>query len=291
MRTYIYIVADYPFTLTLPEEVDVERLLPSFRPFRVNEEGVGESPLFRFEVVEALPAYGEVTRVLDEAENDLGLTRIMETTVGFLIELRFTPGGAVHRLFAGRDFTEAKAVIRREDPYAGESLSALLRIVCAQAVLLHGGISVHAAAVSLQGRGYLFMGKSGTGKSTHAALWQRVFEGCELINDDNPIIRMTEEGVRVYGTPWSGKTPCYRNLSFPVEQIVRLRQSTDNRFHQKTEVEAFITLLPGCSALRTSALHHDALCDTLVKVVTAVSVGELECRPDEEAVKVCKNRI
>ena len=66
----------------------------------------------------------------------------------------------------------------------------------------------HSAVVSYQGKGYMFLGRSGTGKSTHASLWRRYIEGTELMNDDNPAVRIRPDGTAmVYGTPWSGKTP------------------------------------------------------------------------------------
>ncbi|MBO6066250.1 MAG: transposase, partial [Lachnospiraceae bacterium] len=84
-------------------------------------------------------------------------------------------------------------------------------------LLMHASVTMHA------GKGYLFLGKSGTGKSTHSQLWINNIEGCELLNDDNPVLRVEDDGsVRVYGSPWSGKTPCYRNLDVPVGAIVDL---------------------------------------------------------------------
>ena len=143
-------------------------------------------------------------------------------------------------------------MIHWNERHAGEILSLLLRLVYSQAILYRNGIALHASVVALDGKGYLFMGNSGTGKSTHASLWIGLFPGCELLNDDNPVVRIEEEGVMVYGTPWSGKTACYRNQRFPVRGIVRLVQAPHNRFIRQEEVDAFITVLPGCCLLDTS---------------------------------------
>ena len=82
------------------------------------------------------------------------------------------------------------------------------------------------------------------------------FPGCELLNDDNPIVRIEKEGIAVYGTPWSGKTTCYRNLQFTVGGIVRLVQAPHNRFIRQEEVDAFITVLPGCAVFPQAELLH-----------------------------------
>lgn len=80
----------------------------------------------------------------------------------------------------------------------------------------------HSSVVSYQGRGYMFLGQSGTGKSTHSSLWLKHIEGTELVNDDNPVVRISDNNeVRVYGSPWSGKTPCYRHVDYPVGAIVK----------------------------------------------------------------------
>ena len=173
----------------------------------------------------------------------------------------------------------------------GEALSSMLRILYAQAALVRDAVSVHASCVSLEGRGYLFLGRSGTGKSTHARRWMEAFPGCRLLNDDNPVLRVEDGTVTAYGTPWSGKTPCYRNECAPVAGIVRLQQSPQNRFTPLCGPEAFAALLPSCSAVRRDARLQDALHDTLVRVAGLVPVGWLECLPDREAARLCLEEL
>ena len=79
------------------------------------------------------------------------------------------------------------------------------------------------------GNGYAFLGKSGTGKSTHSQLWLRYLEGYELLNDDHPIIRLVNDEVIIYGSPWSGKTPCYKNKQARLKAVVRLEQASENK--------------------------------------------------------------
>ncbi len=76
----------------------------------------------------------------------------------------------------------------------------------------------------------MFLGPSGTGKSTHASLWLENVEGTELVNDDNPVVRILDDGsIKVYGSPWSGKTPCYLNVNYPLGGIVNLIQASHNK--------------------------------------------------------------
>lgn len=287
-RTYQYKVAGFRFSVQIPASLDMNTLLPSFLPFRSEEEGNG---IFRMEALHTSLPEDETAVLLEESVNDMGYTRLMRTANGYRISLCYTEGGAEHWMRADDRFTQFQAVIDWNDPLAGMILGSLLRIAYSQAVVYHRAVSIHASVVMLDGKGFLFMGKSGTGKSTHSALWMKTFVGCELLNDDNPTIRLTEEGVMVYGTPWSGKTPCYKNMSCPLAGMVRLRQAKENRFIGQKEIAAFITVLPGCSVIRKDEEHYDALCATLVDMVGKVRTGVMECLPDRDAAIICRTAL
>lgn len=167
----------------------------------------------------------------------------------------------------------------------------MLRIAFAQAVILRDGISIHASAVAADGKAFLFLGKSGTGKSTHARMWLRNIQGSHLLNDDNPAIRLIDGKPVAFGTPWSGKTPCYRNESCPVGGIVRLVQSDADIFMQKKDVAAFVALLPSCSVVHSDSALQARLCDTIAKIIELVPVGELKCLPDNESAIICYNNF
>lgn len=280
-----YTVADFSFAVTLLEERDLDMLLPSFRSFRSGTPAEGEK---LFELVEhaSLPAR-EADVLLDEDSNDMGHTLLYRMPSGYRIELDYD-NGLPHVVEFDEAVADVRAFIRWDDRFAKTALSSMLRIVFAQAILPHGAVSVHASVVVNEGKGFLFMGKSGTGKSTHSGLWLKHIEGSWLLNDDNPMLRLTEGGVRVYGSPWSGKTHCYRNESAPVAGIVRLKQAPRNRFRVCEDIAAFSAVLPGCSVLRQDMRLHEALCETLAELTERTLVGELECLPDREAAEVCR---
>lgn len=280
-----YTVADFSFAVTLLEERDLDMLLPSFRSFRSKAPAEGDK---LFELVEhaSLPSR-EADVLLDEDSNDMGHTLLYRMPSGYRIEFDYD-GGPVHVVEFDEAVADVRAFIRWDDRFAKTALSSMLRIVFAQAILPHGAISVHASVVVNDGKGFLFMGKSGTGKSTHSGLWLKRIEGSWLLNDDNPIVRVTGEDVMVYGSPWSGKTPCYRNESAPVAGVVRLKQAPRNRFRVCEDIAAFSAVLPGCSVLRQDMRLHEALCETLAELTERTLVGELECLPDREAAEVCR---
>ncbi len=283
VRTYK--VAECAFSVEIPEDCDIDALLPSFADFRCRTR---EMPMFVLCIMSGLTGnLVEGATLLEKSDSDMGHTALYALPDSYVFTVRFSRNGPTHIMQAGKEFRNAKASIDWTDSEAGEVLSSMLRMMFAQAVLLQDGISIHSSTVVKDGKAWMFMGKSGTGKSTHSRLWKQVCPDCELLNDDNPVIRLMPEGVIAYGSPWSGKTPCYKNVSAPVGGIVRLSQAPHNRFLPQEDVDAFMTVLPGCSGIRTDAKLNDALCDTLAKIVETVKVAQLECLPDTDAAILC----
>ncbi len=88
----------------------------------------------------------------------------------------------------------------------------------------------HGSAIAVDGEGYLFTAKSGTGKSTHARLWREAFGArAVMVNDDKPLIKISGENAIVYGTPWNGKHRLGSNLSVPLKAVCILERAEKNR--------------------------------------------------------------
>ena len=283
-----YKVADYLFDVLLPQGMDERELLPSFRGFVYRGESDG-SLLFRFDATATAVERGEEAVLLDESVNDMGCVKVWSTEHGYCIEAHHELAPLTHTLTADREFRSIKAAMQWEDPYVGQMLCSMLRIVFSQAILHREGIGIHASAVAYKGKGYLFLGKSGTGKSTHAALWLQHIAGTEQINDDNPILRVKEGKAYVYGSPWSGKTPCYKDVCYPIGGVVRLEQAPVNEFQRLDGVQAFIALMPGCAVIKRDKRLYAALCDRIAWLAEQVTIGRMKCRPDREAAMVCGN--
>lgn len=160
-------------------------------------------------------------------------------------------------------------------------------------------LEMHAAVVvrpciEIRGeeRGYLFLGHSGTGKSTHARQWLAAFEDAWLLNDDNPILRVMDNGeIRVYGSPWSGKTPCYKNAYARVGGIVKLTQAPYNNIRFTSLPEAYAYMLSSASGLKIDRHMSDCLYESIKQIITHVPCCLLECLPNTEAAEVCYKGI
>ena len=228
------------------------------------------------------PAYTEEMRQDDEGQTIVcGRTAAGEAVFEF-----HWWGTTAGWLVCPADYTKGRLI--RTGRYVKMAIDNALMIMYALATADRETVLFHAAVVSHEGRGYMFLGPSGTGKSTHASLWQRYIAGTQLVNDDNPVVRIGEDGrSTVYGSPWSGKTPCYRNVHYPLGAIVLLSQAPYNKIQRLGGIHAYVALMESISGKRWDARIADGLHRTQNALASTIAVWHLECLPDEEAAKLC----
>ncbi len=153
-------------------------------------------------------------------------------------------------------------------------------------------VPVHASTLVYQNHAVMILGESGTGKSTHTALWCRHIPGAWLLNDDSPLLSVGKGVPMVYGSPWSGKTPCFHNLGVPLRGIVRLSQALHNRIRRLSPLQAIAALLPSCPpALTHDDYFNDLIMEVVQHAVTTVPVYHLECLPDAAAALLCRDTL
>ncbi len=176
--------------------------------------------------------------------------------------------------------------------YTKMAIDNALMVLFALATANKGTVLFHAAVVSFEGKGYMFLGPSGTGKSTHARLWLSHIEGASLVNDDNPVVRIDDDGSAVvYGSPWSGKTPCYRNVHCTLGGIVMLSQAPYNKIHRLNGIHAYAVLVSSISGKRWDTKIADGLHQTENALASEVPTWHLECLPDEDAAQICMSTV
>ncbi len=118
-----------------------------------------------------------------------------------------------------------------------------IHALAARALLPFGVLLFHGSALCMDGEAVIFTAPSGVGKSTQARLWREAFrDRTWMINDDKPLLGITEERVTVYGSPWDGKHRMSRNASAPLRAILKVERSTENRLTPLPGPDAFQTL-------------------------------------------------
>ncbi len=290
---YKYSVAGHTFAVCLPEGYSQEEYLQPYLPFICDESA--EEPLFtlRLAVVENLLDLnpGKVCQCLnDEApyfwmfEKENG-----EYNFGFSY-LKSHPDCI---LMPSGDYKESVVYVpaTHSSRLAGFAVSNAMMLLYTFNTTPLDTLMVHASVISYEGGGYMFLGRSGTGKSTHSRMWLENVDGAVLLNDDNPAIRVVGDKVYVYGTPWSGKTPCYKNEVLPLNAVVRLSQAPNNVIKKLPPLKAYASLMPACSCMRWDKRSTDAIHRTVEKVVRVVNGWHLECLPDADAAFTCRSAV
>ena len=257
-------------------------------PFQTTEHGPADLAL---EIVPRIPnetSYRELNSFeFTDADADC---RFGADAAGYLLEMTPRDGSAPARYRMAYGATEA-----RSDITPGHN-PALFRfgvwILFNIAALPRGAVAFHSSVIRYRGRGVLFLGESGTGKSTHTRLWREHIPGAELLNDDSPIIRATDSEAFVHGSPWSGKTPCYRNERCPIAAVVRLSQAPHNRIRRLRPIESIGALLPSAPpAFARDERLSDDTCNLLSRVIAQVPVYHLECLPDAAAAQLACDTV
>jgi len=161
------------------------------------------------------------------------------------------------------------------------------------AFLFHQTVSVHASVVTQEGKAIIFLGDSGTGKSTQSRLWLEHIPHTELLNDDTPLIRVLDDRtVSVFGAPWSGKTPCYKNESAPIAAFVQLSQAPHNHITQLKRTAGLGALLHACAiSLRLDETLFNKITDIVSVVIEQIPIYRLECLPNAEAAHLVFNTL
>lgn len=186
-------------------------------------------------------------------------------------------------LEASPDFTRFEALV------FGPDTSHLVAIAC-----VLGGrrqLLIHSSCVVADGQGYAFLAPSGTGKSTHADNWVRAFPGCQLLNDDNPILSLAHQQVLLHGSPWSGKRNVYLQRSVPLRALVRIVRGEANHIERATPLDALTMILEATSTLRRDPQVYLPTLNTIKQVLHRVPCFILHCLPDEASARLCRSAI
>ena len=148
-------------------------------------------------------------------------------------------------------------------------------------------VAIHSSCIVYKNKAYLFLGESGTGKSTHTRLWRENIEGAVLLNDDSPMIRVEEGKVWAYGSPWSGKTPCYKQERYVLAGCVRLSQAPYNKIKKLSVLQAYGALHPSCPPeFAYDSVLYDGVSSFIGKILSQVPFYHLVCLPDADAARL-----
>lgn len=279
MKRY-YRVAEHTFMVEMPADDPLWDRMGQYSPFEADPV---QDLLFCLSVADFPVPEGYTPVFKDKPQEGQPPIEILQGPDGWMIK-------SVCTVVASADWKSARMSCAHPDRlYCLNNALMILYAFCSAPL---GTLEMHASVISCQGRGFLFLAPSGTGKSTHSQMWLRAVPGSELLNDDNPIIRVLPGGeVRVYGSPWSGKTPCYRNLSVPAGGFVRIQRAPYNRCSHCGRIEAYAMLYSSCSGFKANRQMSDAIHESINAIAFGLPCYTMECLPDEAAAIECSSKV
>lgn len=295
MIQHDYLIAGHRIRVEGDSLAEAVEAINGFGVFRKES---GDEPLCRF--VEA-PFTADSAALSADATRLPDIDRVLYTSDIEGVRSCFGTkrgGGHLYGMVAedGRILIVDMAADFRTARFSGNMSERLLRFGCwiayGLAVLPHKTVAIHTSTIRYRDRAVLFLGESGTGKSTHTRLWRENIEGARLLNDDSPIIRIVDGRPVVYGSPWSGKTACYKDESCPLAACVRLSQAPHNKIVRLGVTAGYAALHPSCPPhLAYDDALYDFISEFLSDMLTAVPVYHLECLPDADAARLSCNTI
>jgi hypothetical protein len=285
-------IAGINFTVTCNNSIILRGPGPAYQPFL---EEVNKNPRvvdihIRLEL-EGIPDTENLTKIF---ESDLTWTMLLD---GDTYLLTFSPPGLVSEPIwlarIDRDFTKAtvycseKLVSRRNgSPVLSNPVSYPLDQILLMYILARRqGALIHAAGIDINGRCYIFPGKSGAGKSTITRQFAALGDTA-LLSDDRIVVRKIDGGFKAFGTPWPGEAGIALNKSEPLASIFFINHGSANRIKEITPQEALARLLPVTSIPWYDREVMDKILTFCEDLISSVPIYELDFRPSIEVVDV-----
>ena len=256
MITY-YRVADHVFGIEATEPQLAQ--LTNYAPFQTDQIGTSHVFIIHVDGNNLQSPEGWTHLYTDRSDDDMPRIEMYQKEEEWLFRISITREGEVVSTMRCRaDWTEVHLTM--DEAFVRFAIDNAAMLVYAFRTTGLKTLLFHSSVTMREGRAYMFLGHSGTGKSTHSQQWMNAFKDTELMNDDNPVVRLLEDGtVRVYGSPWSGKTPCYRNISAPVGALVQLAQAPHNEITRLRMSQAYPYILSSVSGLKILPQMMDSL--------------------------------
>ena len=274
-----------------------DRIGIPYSPFAVSENDLnGADPLFVLELQSEEVRWNDQEAVFtnkDTVEPGYVVISVYKDEEGHHFEFSQSASSQINgRLTISLDYTRAWLSLSGTEMEQWLTFTTGVNFCYMLATATHQTVLTHASCVRYKGKGYIFLGKSGTGKSTHSRMWFQALEGVELMNDDHPIVRINDEGQAiVYGSPWSGKTHCYKNVQAPLGGIIRIARAPYNKANRLAPIQAYGSFMTSCSGITWERTLADGRDMTIQGIIKTVPSWVMECLPNEDAALVCSKSV
>ena len=289
LNSQCYSIAGHPIAISGGKELEIIENIPGFNVFAIAPTPCDLQIKFSEEVipVDFTPFYtvdfgeGNYRCQLGKEGNDYRFSMVSTYQEQRYLSFSHSEGSTMVQLFL------SEALRQTTTQEIADCIRFALWTAVGMLLAPLQAMSIHSSTIAYKGKAVLFLGESGTGKSTHTKLWLNNIENTRLINDDSPFLAIENGTAMVYGSPWSGKTHCYHNVKLPIAGIVRLSQAPYNKIRRLSVLEAFGALQPSCPpGLSHDIFFTDKIVEMISTVLQSVPLYHLACLPDADAAKL-----
>jgi len=193
-------------------------------------------------------------------------------------------------LWLNSDFNEAKLLKRDKSVFDPRICSNLLMLAYIYRLIDYDSFMIHAAAVVYEKQGILFCGMSGAGKSTQANLWKK-YLNTNILNYDKPCIIKKNDMLYVHGSPWSGKEALFLNEYVPLQAIVFVKQSKENKVVKLSYGEAYSEVYLHNYVYPLTSDIDDKYSDIIKNTISKIPIFKLFCDISENSVEMLYNEL
>lgn len=270
------------------DNVCYQEWLPTHEVFQTDSPG--DSPLFILTVVDSqatteIPEDAQHVGNFDNIDCTLRIYKLPED--GYCILVFNIRQKLVASLSANKHFTDCRVALNGSHSEQSFGLENSVMMAFAFAGCHRKTLLIHASVAVRAGKAYAFLGRSGTGKSTHCQLWLRELPETKHLNDDNPVVSILPDGtIMIYGSPWSGKTPIYKKEGYPAGGFLRLHQAPQNVIRRQSTVQAFASLLGTAGGLLSDSEASNNQMLTISEIIKKVKCYEMDCLPNAAAAHI-----
>ena len=153
---------------------------------------------------------------------------------------------------------------------------------------------LHSACFDVDGVGVAFAAHSGTGKTTHMNLWQKLLgDRMVIVNGDKPIVRFFDdepETPYAYGTPWNGKEHLGCNMRTKLKHICFIERSETN-FVKKIEKSDAIEHIIKQVYMPQNTVAVVKTMELIDRLLSCCNLWKIHCNMEDEAAEIAYNTI
>jgi len=204
--------------------------------------------------------------------------------LGFRATITFAP------VLAGTLCTHSREDLA--DPFVFENF---LRIITAFAVLARGGLLLHSSGIVRDGKAWLFLGRSGAGKTTLAR--KALATGADILSDDgNVLLPDGQGGFEAGPVPFAGElgqVPCRDQRPAPVAGIFWLHKSEALQVQGVAPAIAYSRVMVCSPTVNVCPEAEEQLHEVLLQLLQQVPVLQLDfsLQHDFDAIFACIRQV